>query len=65
MQTSLEAGVEREEAQGKRLGTLAREAGVEHYEGPLRSPGGDEEKADGKGASLERETGVEPATALI
>jgi len=28
---SLEAGVEREEAQGKRLATLAREAGVEHY----------------------------------
>jgi uncharacterized protein YbjT (DUF2867 family) len=26
-----EAGVEREEAQGKRLATLAREAGVEHY----------------------------------
>src|SRR6204780_3099188 len=25
------AGVEREEAQGKRLATLAREAGVEHY----------------------------------
>jgi uncharacterized protein YbjT (DUF2867 family) len=31
VQTSLEAGVEREEAQGKRLATLAREAGVEHY----------------------------------
>jgi uncharacterized protein YbjT (DUF2867 family) len=26
-----EAGAEREEAQGKRLATLAREAGVEHY----------------------------------
>ena len=31
VQSSLEAGVEREEAQGKRLATLAREAGVEHY----------------------------------
>src|SRR4029077_12425394 len=31
VQTSLEAGVEREEAQGKRLATLAREAGVQHY----------------------------------
>jgi uncharacterized protein YbjT (DUF2867 family) len=31
VQTSLEAGVEREEAQGKRLATLAREAGVEHF----------------------------------
>src|SRR3984893_5292554 len=31
VQTSLEAGVEREEAKGKRLATLAREAGVEHY----------------------------------
>jgi len=31
VQTSLEAGVEREEAQGKRLVTLAREAGVQHY----------------------------------
>src|ERR1700720_1903552 len=31
VQNSLEAGVEREEAQGKRLATLAREAGVEHY----------------------------------
>src|ERR1700674_5700587 len=31
VQNSLEAGVEREEAQGKRLSTLAREAGVEHY----------------------------------
>src|SRR3979490_3415764 len=31
VQTALEAGVEREEAQGKRLATLAREAGVEHY----------------------------------
>src|SRR4029453_9229123 len=30
-QTALETGVEREEAQGKRLATLAREAGVEHY----------------------------------
>jgi len=31
VQSALEAGVEREEAQGKRLATLAREAGVEHY----------------------------------
>ena len=31
VQNALEAGVEREEAQGKRLATLAREAGVEHY----------------------------------
>jgi uncharacterized protein YbjT (DUF2867 family) len=31
VQTSLEAGVEREEAQGKRLATLAREAGVQHF----------------------------------
>ncbi len=31
VQNSLEAGVEREEAQGKRLATLAREAGVEHF----------------------------------
>src|SRR5882672_2102683 len=31
VQNTLEAGVEREEAQGKRLSTLAREAGVEHY----------------------------------
>jgi len=31
LQNSLEAGVEREEAQGKRLATLAREAGVEHF----------------------------------
>jgi uncharacterized protein YbjT (DUF2867 family) len=31
VQNSGEAGVEREEAQGKRLATLAREAGVEHY----------------------------------
>jgi uncharacterized protein YbjT (DUF2867 family) len=31
VQNSLEAGVEREEAQGKRLATLTREAGVEHY----------------------------------
>jgi uncharacterized protein YbjT (DUF2867 family) len=31
VQTSLEASVEREEAQGKRLATLAREAGVQHY----------------------------------
>src|SRR6202043_3404725 len=30
VQNTLEAGVEREEAQGKRLATLAREAGVEH-----------------------------------
>jgi uncharacterized protein YbjT (DUF2867 family) len=31
VQNSLEAGVEREEAQGKRLAMLAREAGVEHF----------------------------------
>jgi len=31
VQNSWEAGVEREEAQGKRLATLAREGGVEHY----------------------------------
>src|SRR5258707_8795502 len=31
VQNSLEAGVEREELQGKRLATLARESGVEHY----------------------------------
>jgi len=31
VQNPLQAGVEREEAQGKRLATLAREAGVEHY----------------------------------
>ena len=31
VQNTLEAGVEREEAQGKRLATLAREAGVEHF----------------------------------
>src|SRR5579871_1021886 len=31
LQNTWEAGVEREEAQGKRLATLAREAGVEHY----------------------------------
>jgi uncharacterized protein YbjT (DUF2867 family) len=31
VQNALEAGVEREEAQGKRLATLAREAGVEHF----------------------------------
>jgi uncharacterized protein YbjT (DUF2867 family) len=31
VQNSLEVGVEREEAQGKRLATLAREAGVEHF----------------------------------
>jgi uncharacterized protein YbjT (DUF2867 family) len=31
VQNTWEAGVEREEAQGKRLATLAREAGVEHY----------------------------------
>src|SRR5713101_6632595 len=31
VQTSLEEGVEGEEAQGKRLATLAREAGVDHY----------------------------------
>ena len=31
VQNTLEAGVEREEAQGKRLARLAREAGVEHY----------------------------------
>src|SRR5471030_122693 len=31
VQNAGEAGVEREEAQGKRLATLARETGVEHY----------------------------------
>src|SRR5260370_1323256 len=31
VQNAAEASVEREEAQGKRLATLAREAGVEHY----------------------------------
>jgi uncharacterized protein YbjT (DUF2867 family) len=31
VQNAGEAGVEQEEAQGKRLATLAREAGVEHY----------------------------------
>jgi uncharacterized protein YbjT (DUF2867 family) len=31
VQTALEAGVEREEQQGKRLATMARESGVEHY----------------------------------
>src|SRR5437899_2954337 len=31
VQNAGEAGVEREEAQGKRVATLAREAGVEHY----------------------------------
>jgi uncharacterized protein YbjT (DUF2867 family) len=31
VQNSLEAGVEREEAQGKRLAKLARESGVEHF----------------------------------
>src|SRR6516165_880073 len=31
VQNAAEAGVEREEAQGKRLAKLAREAGVEHY----------------------------------
>src|ERR1700675_3500153 len=31
VQNSGEAGVEGEETQGKRLATLAREAGVEHY----------------------------------
>src|SRR5712672_2627467 len=31
VQNAAEAGVDREEAQGKRLATLAREAGVEHY----------------------------------
>jgi uncharacterized protein YbjT (DUF2867 family) len=31
VQNTLEAGVEREEAQGKRLATLAREAGVKHF----------------------------------
>ena len=31
VQNAGEASVEREEAQGKRLATLAREAGVEHY----------------------------------
>ena len=31
VQNTQEAGVEREETQGKRLATLAREAGVEHF----------------------------------
>ena len=31
VQNAAEAGVEREEAQGKRLATLAREAGVQHF----------------------------------
>jgi uncharacterized protein YbjT (DUF2867 family) len=31
VQNTWEAGVEREEVQGKRLATLARDAGVEHY----------------------------------
>src|SRR5437879_7049098 len=31
VQNTAEAGVEREEAQGKRLATLARETGAEHY----------------------------------
>jgi len=31
VQNAQEAGVEKEEAQGKRLATLAREAGVQHY----------------------------------
>ena len=31
LQNTWEAGVEREEAQGKRLAKLAREVGVEHY----------------------------------
>src|SRR5258707_9054029 len=31
VQNAAEAGVQREEEQGKRLATLAREAGVEHY----------------------------------
>jgi len=31
VQNTLEGGVEREEAQGKRLATLAREAGVKHF----------------------------------
>src|SRR5471032_1703579 len=31
VQNAGEAGVEREEAQGKRLATLARESGIEHY----------------------------------
>jgi len=31
VQNPLEGGVEREEAQGKRLATLARDASVEHY----------------------------------
>src|SRR5476649_1656455 len=31
VQNPLQAGVEQEEAQGKRLATLARDAGVEHY----------------------------------
>src|SRR5437667_5372161 len=39
VQNALEAGVEREEAQGKRLATLAREAGVEHYPWDRRTSG--------------------------
>src|SRR6202043_3016262 len=31
VQNAAEAGIEREEAQGKRLAALAREAGVEHF----------------------------------
>ena len=31
VQNTLEAGVDREEAQGKRLATLAREVGIEHF----------------------------------
>ena len=31
VQNTWEAGVEREEVQGKRLATLARDAGVQHY----------------------------------
>src|SRR6476619_1234117 len=46
VQNSLEAGVEGEEAQGKRLATLAREAGVEHYV-HIRGIG---EQADGRPA---------------
>ena len=45
VQNTWEAGVEREEAQGKRLATLAREAGVEHY---VYTSVGSEERRVGK-----------------
>src|SRR5258706_14916579 len=44
LQNTWEAGVEREETQGKRLATLAREAGVEHY---VYSSGGSAHKRTG------------------